>query len=274
MWFKKNPKSTQIPARSVSCYCGQYERVADVDRLIQIFQESADLAFKSKNHETANTRYELAIEVYHQLKTLGLKRSLRKSTENAMERLVRLFPSQVCMNVALGLCDKAGKAESVNTQLALLKKAQEILEDGLARKDEGHERILGIYSQVVDYVNKAEDLIKQSFLVDGKQTWELAEEKKDDLNAMKACCDAELKTYRKTGNRPAPYYFERVAILSRKEKKYQQEIAYCEKYLEVVDEYYKKNRLPENKGVKMGPRYKAILKRLPKAKELANKENR
>ncbi len=31
-------------------------------------------------------------------------------------------------------------------------------------------------------------------LVDGKQTWELAEEKKDDLEAMKRCCDAELKT--------------------------------------------------------------------------------
>ncbi|GMA83012.1 hypothetical protein [Shewanella glacialipiscicola] len=55
-------------------------------------------------------------------------------------------------------------------------------------------------------------------LVDGKQTWELVDEKKHDIDAMKRCCDAELKTMEKAGMVPAPYYFERVAILSRKEK--------------------------------------------------------
>ena len=53
-------------------------------------------------------------------------------------------------------------------------------------------------------------------LVNGLQTWELAEEKKDDLEAMKRCCDAELKVMDTAGLVPAPYYFERVAILSRK----------------------------------------------------------
>nr|MDU9043250.1 hypothetical protein [Candidatus Electrothrix aestuarii] len=51
---------------------------------------------------------------------------------------------------------------------------------------------------------------------------------------MKKCCDAELRTMEKTGLAPAPYYFERVAILSRKEKNYQQEIDYCELYITMV----------------------------------------
>src|SRR6266498_5242736 len=62
-------------------------------------------------------------------------------------------------------------------------------------------------------------------LVDGKQTWELVEGKKDDLDTMRKCCDAELATYEKVGLVPAPYYFERVAILARRLKDFQQEVA-------------------------------------------------
>ena len=109
-------------------------------------------------------------------------------------------------------------------------------------------------------------------LVDGKQTWELAEDKKHELSTMLKCCDAELATYRKTGMVPAPFYFERVAILYRKQKNYSQEVNHCEKYIEVVGEYYNKNNLPQNEGVKMGPRYKAIVNRLSKAKELLSKQ--
>lgn len=111
-------------------------------------------------------------------------------------------------------------------------------------------------------------------LVDGKQTWELAEDKKHELSTMIKCCDAELATYRKTGIGPAPFYFERVAILYRKDKNYSQEVNYCEKYNSVVDEFYRKNRIQENEGVKMGPRYKAIVKRLIKAKELLYKQKK
>jgi hypothetical protein len=109
-------------------------------------------------------------------------------------------------------------------------------------------------------------------LVDGKQTWELAPGKKDDLEAMKKCCDAELATYEKVGLVPAPYYFERVAILARKTKDFREEIAWCEKYIAVVADYYRKNNIPENQGVKMGPTYKAIVHRLPKARFLLGEE--
>ncbi|EKP0307925.1 hypothetical protein JGK42_001749 [Aeromonas veronii] len=109
-------------------------------------------------------------------------------------------------------------------------------------------------------------------LVDGKQTWELAEDKKHDIEIMKRCCDAELKTMDKAGLVPALYYFERVAILSRKEKNYQQEILYCEQYIEKVEAFYSKRSSEGMADVRKGPRYQAILKRLPKAKELYAKQ--
>lgn len=110
-------------------------------------------------------------------------------------------------------------------------------------------------------------------LVNGKQTWELAEDKKDDLECMKQCCSSQLATMEKAGTVPAPFYFERVAILSRKLKNYEQEIFYCELYINKVDQFYTKNGTNEYADVRKGPRYKAIVKRLPKAKTMFAKIN-
>ena len=98
-----------------------------------------------------------------------------------------------------------------------------------------------------------------------------AKEKKDDLNYMKKCCDIELDQLKSIKLAPAPYYFERVAILSRKIKDYQQEIHYCESYIKTVEDYFNKYGTKGIADVRMGPRYQAIVKRLPKAKELYKK---
>jgi hypothetical protein len=109
-------------------------------------------------------------------------------------------------------------------------------------------------------------------LVEGKQTWEYAEEKKHDIEYMKRCCAAELRTMEKTGLVPAPYYFERVAILARKAKDYQQEVSICEQYIQAVERYYKMVKGQSVADIREGPRYKAIVKRLPKVKELLAKQ--
>ena len=105
-------------------------------------------------------------------------------------------------------------------------------------------------------------------LVEGKQTWEYAETHKDDIEYMKRCCDAEIKTMASAGIVSAPFYFERVAILSRKQKNYRQEVKYCERYIQAVEEFYSAPGHEGHADVRKGPRYKAILERLPKAKEL------
>lgn len=108
-------------------------------------------------------------------------------------------------------------------------------------------------------------------LVEGKQTWEVADEKKHDIEYMKKCCDAELKTMETTDLVAAPYYFERVAILSRKAKNYRQEVYYCETYIRLVENYYEKHGTEGVADVRKGPRFQAIVARLPKARELLTK---
>lgn len=126
-------------------------------------------------------------------------------------------------------------------------------------KDNGEVKTSGeLIAEVADGAN----------LVEGKQTWELAEEKRDDIEYMKRCCDAELKTMAVAGIVSAPYYFERVAILSRKQKNYRQEVEYCELYINSVESYYKMGNTEHEADVRKGSRYKAIVARLPKAKKL------
>lgn len=100
-----------------------------------------------------------------------------------------------------------------------------------------------------------------------KQTWDLAD-KKHDLEHMKQCCDAELKSMELTGVVAAPYYFERVAILSRKAKNYRQEVEYCEKYIESVKAYYAAHGTSNVADVRKGPTFRAIVARLSTARRL------
>ncbi len=69
----------------------------------------------------------------------------------------------------------------------------------------------------------------------------------------------------------APYYFERVAILSRKEKGYRQEIHYCEAHIRLVESFYAYHGTEGKADVRKGPRFQAIVARLPKARELLAK---
>ena len=108
-------------------------------------------------------------------------------------------------------------------------------------------------------------------LVDGKQTWELADEKKHDIEYMKRCCNAELKTMETVGLVAAPYYFERVAILSRKAKNYRQELHYCETYIRLVENYYAKHGAEGIADVRKGSTFQALVARISKARELLAK---
>ena len=109
-------------------------------------------------------------------------------------------------------------------------------------------------------------------LVDGAEIWDLAESDKNDIASMKRCCDAALASAEEMGGAPAPFYFERVAILSRKQKNYRQEIDYCKRYINVVEEFYRSQASKGCADIRQGPRYKSIVARLPKAWELLAKE--
>jgi len=143
-----------------------------------------------------------------------------------------------------------------------MNKLQQILEKTLGTDKHESTRVGDIATQATDGEN----------LVEGKQTWEIAEEKKDDLEAMMKACTAEIKQMGATGMVAAPFYFERVAILARKEKNYLIETRVCERYIEAIEAFYEHAATPEMVDVRKGPRYKAIVKRLPKAQSLLAKQ--
>lgn len=109
-------------------------------------------------------------------------------------------------------------------------------------------------------------------LVDGKQTWQLADEYKHDLPKMLDCCKAELLTMEQAGLIPAPFYFERAAILLRKAKEYESEVKLIELYLSAIDAWNQANGNRRPSGG--GGRHDKILQRYEKAKQLANKDKR
>ena len=147
--------------------------------------------------------------------------------------------------------------------MSILSKLLRLVNPSLNKSDSTPKTSGEIISEVTDGAN----------LVNGKQTWELAEDGKHDIECMKQCCDSELATMEKATTVPAPYYFERVAILSRKLKNYEQEISYCELYINKVEQFYAKNGTDGYADVRKGPRYQAIVKRLPKAKTMLAKVN-
>lgn len=111
-------------------------------------------------------------------------------------------------------------------------------------------------------------------MVDDKPTFDHAESHKDDIEMMSDCCMAELAEYDKNGTPPAPFYFVRVAILARKQRNYELEVAICEQYLSIVEELKDGPDFdPRFPGVVASPRVEQLRKRLPKAKELLEKQS-
>lgn len=123
------------------------------------------------------------------------------------------------------------------------------------------------------------DLLGISAKVGGVPTHELADQGKHDLATMLACCDAEESNYWKqpAGERmcAAPYYFERVAILCRKAKDYQGEIAICERWKVIAKDYGAQPSVRKGWGAQVhkGAREIALANRAKKARELMAKAN-
>jgi hypothetical protein len=108
--------------------------------------------------------------------------------------------------------------------------------------------------------------------VDGRSICEWYLTHKNDLEMMRRCADAELARVRNPKTKKderfaAPGYFKRVAILSRKQGDYDQEVKYCQLYLDTLEAYNKAM------GFSGGDRLtKEFEQRIRKAQELIAKE--
>lgn len=142
------------------------------------------------------------------------------------------------------------------------------------------ERLRSIFTATVSF--SSDDLLRsQGALaeVDGKPTHQLAE-RKHDLDVMQACMRAEIENYWRQleGHRltAVPYFFERVAILQRKVKSYKDEVAACEAWSQIVEDYKSQSFVKNGSGAKvwLRPRSIKIGERLPKARELLARQIR
>lgn len=86
---------------------------------------------------------------------------------------------------------------------------------------------------------------------------------------MLLCCESELeKKMNEIGQVAAPFYFEIVAILARKNKNYKLEVDIIERYITELEGFYRLNNLPVGSGVMAGPRFSSIVSRLEKSRKL------
>lgn len=148
-----------IPTRASSRYSGQYAGTVDAQRLMQIFTESMDLALSSKNVETATSRYELAIEAFHQMMTLPLSPSNRLQVQESMAGLTAELPLRMCMNEAQGLSIKAAKLKTPKRKLELLRLAFATLERGRAIGLGGSQAFQDFQAQIAAEIAAVEALV-------------------------------------------------------------------------------------------------------------------
>ena len=211
----------------------QEARAEEFLRARQILQESLTIAQETKNPDTRSNRLDVASKNLERLEHLS----------ELIDCPFSLDPKPVWQTIN-GLL--ASDIEELNDE----EPEVDYVPDHYLGKSWGE-----IFAELTGGAN----------LVDGKQTWEHADSGKNDLETMLQCCHAELKSQEASHGRhgPAPYYFERAAILFRKAKCYEEEIKICEVYLSAI-----KN---DNYFFEISPRVKKIKHRLPKAKQLAAK---
>ena len=97
-------------------------------------------------------------------------------------------------------------------------------------------------------------------------------EDKTDIDTVVNYCREEIQKSVDTGIMPAPKYFEQVAVLSRKEKNYENEIAICDMYIRLVKKYAAENKLSRQEFTDtVLPECAPLYKRMHNAKFMMSK---
>lgn len=108
----------------------------------------------------------------------------------------------------------------------------------------------------------------------GVPIWEYSDDHRHDVDAQLRCCALveELYFSEPLGRRtaPAPVYFLRAAILIRKEKNYSSELAICERWQALVNDYTAQDFVRRGMGARVdaGPTSIRILARMEKIHNL------
>ena len=95
-----------------------------------------------------------------------------------------------------------------------------------------------------------------------------------DIYSVVQGCRDEIQAAEDSGIMPSPKYFEQAALLSRVERKYDNEKAICEMYIDLANEYIIKNDLSKDEiSAKVLPACTPMIKRLHNAKTMLARTN-
>jgi len=104
-------------------------------------------------------------------------------------------------------------------------------------------------------------------IYNGRPTYELTEEGRNDPEVCVGCCGAELKAFEANHYlvAPAPYFFERATVLFAKAKDWEAVAYWAETYLDAL-ELYRQNARPGSAKVWLSPKVEKLGERLEKAR--------
>ena len=130
------------------------------------------------------------------------------------------------------------------------------------------------YKEDMMATNKLNTIIRKVIPIKDipSDTQSLLDDRADIKTVVDSCRD-EIQKSVDTGIMPAPKYFEQVAVLSRKEKNYENEIAICDMYIRLVKKYAAENKLSRQEFTdNVLPECAPLYKRMHNAKFMMSKE--
>jgi len=113
-------------------------------------------------------------------------------------------------------------------------------------------------------MGKLDTIIKKVFIGSKKN-----KVNETDIYSVVEGCRDEIQSAEDSGIMPSPKYFEQAALLSRIERKYDNEIAICSMYIDLANAYIAKNELSKNDiSEKVLPVCVPLIKRLHNAETM------
>ncbi len=128
----------------------------EVQRALQIFDDSIHIALSSKKRDTAESRMNLAREQYARIKELEslIPPEIMAKVEKAYTESEQNFIPSLHINIASGLMEKAEKLKTDKSKVKYGKQALETLDEGIAA-------VQGDSAKLVDFRKEVEAYIKE-----------------------------------------------------------------------------------------------------------------
>ena len=147
------PSDIPTVHRQDTRYFGQYSQSIGAQRPLEIFEDSVAIARSSRNPDTAQSRYELALEAYRAARTFRLPRETARHLDETYVALRRDFPTLKASNQVKGLIDQSRSKKRPNTKLKYLRMAEEVLDASWEQDGSDQEELSALRSEIQELLS-------------------------------------------------------------------------------------------------------------------------